>query len=46
MGSAAAPVVVLVRDGDVTLGANINIYGVLFAYDSDPDDVPDRNNFV
>ncbi len=41
LGSAAAPVVVLVRDGDVTLGANINIYGVLFAYDSDPDDVTD-----
>ncbi len=36
VGSAAAPVVVLLRNGDLVLGANIKLHGLLFAYDSDP----------
>ena len=34
MGSREAPVVVLVRNGDLTINANSEIYGMIFTYDS------------
>ncbi|GAA4500017.1 pilus assembly PilX N-terminal domain-containing protein [Pseudaeromonas paramecii] len=39
MGSRENPVVVLVRNGDLTINANSEIYGMVFTYDKVPGDV-------
>ena len=40
VGSEAAPVVLLIRNGNITMNGNMTIYGLVFSYDSDPGSAP------
>jgi hypothetical protein len=40
IGSEAAPVVLLVRNGNITMNGNMAIYGLVFSYDSAPGSAP------
>ena len=40
IGSQAAPVVLLIRNGNITMNGNIVIYGLVFSYDSAPGSAP------
>lgn len=40
VGSQNNPVVLLVRNGDITMNGNMNIYGLVFTYDSAPATAP------
>lgn len=41
VGSAASPVVLIVRDGDLTLNGNLVFNGIIFAHSDDPTVPPD-----
>ncbi|MBL1376847.1 hypothetical protein [Zobellella iuensis] len=36
IGTQAAPVVLIIKDSQLTINANSQVYGLVFAYDSDP----------
>lgn len=38
LGSTDSPVVIIAKDTDLTINANSQVYGLVFAYDSDADD--------
>ena len=38
VGSRAKPVILLIRDGDLVMNGNLQIFGIVFSYDSHPDD--------
>jgi len=40
IGSEAAPVVLLIRNGNITMNGNMVIYGLVFSYDSAPASAP------
>lgn len=40
IGSRAAPVVLLLRNGNLTMNGNNTIYGIVFSYDSNPNAAP------
>lgn len=40
IGSQAAPVVLLIRNGNITMNGNMVIYGLVFSYDSAPGSAP------
>lgn len=40
IGSQAAPVVLLIRNGNITMNGNMAIYGLVFSYDSAPASAP------
>ncbi|WP_116475055.1 pilus assembly PilX N-terminal domain-containing protein [Zobellella maritima] len=43
IGSASAPVILLVKDSSVVMNANSKFYGLLFSYDSNPSDASSYN---
>ena len=43
IGSRTSPVILLLRDGDLTMNGNMTIYGLVFSYDSYPTTAPDYN---
>ncbi|WP_298720063.1 pilus assembly PilX N-terminal domain-containing protein [uncultured Oceanisphaera sp.] len=42
IGSKASPVIIIVKDGGLSINGNSEVYGLLFAYDSDPASGPDH----
>ncbi len=38
VGSRAKPVILLIRNGDLVMNGNLQIFGIVFSYDSHPDD--------
>jgi hypothetical protein len=41
IGSQAKPVVLLIRNGDLVMNGNMQVFGIVFSYDSQPDVLPD-----
>ncbi|MBM7456927.1 Tfp pilus assembly protein PilX [Oceanisphaera litoralis] len=41
VGSAAAPLFIIIKNGDLTINGGTKVYGFIFSYDSDPENAPD-----